>query len=386
MQPVENQIPGSALRVLASTREKPATQKQHFHTIDALRGIAALSVAWFHFTNAEFTEQFGAYRSSGAYGFLGVEVFFVISGFIIPFALYQARYRVQSFFRFFLRRIVRLDPPYLASIAMVLFTLWFSGTLPGRHPYHIAWGQVLAHLGYVNAFIGMSWLQMTYWSLAVEFQYYVFVGLLFPLIALRDRIATPLILALFGAITWAGGGNVAFLPHYLPLFAIGILAFRRVSLKAPVLDTAAGLAASTVMAWVVNGVPEAIAAAAAAAIILWLEIDLPVLSFLGEISYSVYLMHVFVGNVVFGTASRYAARLGPAAKWYVPFVALALTLGVSYLLNRIVEQPSRRLAARISYNPKPAADSAVGVAAAPPQQEIREHEAIPVHNVAPVER
>ena len=161
---------------------------KHLPTLDALRGIAALMVCWFHFTNAQFTARFGHFQASGKYGYLGVQIFFVISGFIIPFSLYRARYQLKSFFRFMLKRIARLDPPYLASIALVVLGFWLSSKLPGHAPYHVPWARVAAHLGYVNAFVGMPWLQMSYWSLAIEFQYYIFVGLCFPLLALQAKI------------------------------------------------------------------------------------------------------------------------------------------------------------------------------------------------------
>ena len=65
-------------------------------------------------------------------------------------------------------------------------------------PYHIPWARVAAHLGYVNAFVGMPWLQMSYWSLAIEFQYYIFVGLCFPLVALKQRLSPAFLLGLLG--------------------------------------------------------------------------------------------------------------------------------------------------------------------------------------------
>jgi peptidoglycan/LPS O-acetylase OafA/YrhL len=338
--------------VISPEAAKPqpvTTGLEHIHTIDALRDIAALSVCWFHYTNAQFVERFGAYRSTGRYGYLGVHVFFVISGFIIPFALFRACYQIGSFFRFFLRRVTRLDPPYLASVLVVILGYWLSGALPGRQAYQVSWPQVFAHFAYVNAFLGMPWLQMSYWSLAIEFQYYIFVGLLFPLLALRQRATPVLILALFGALTFVAGKSSALLPHYLPLFAIGILTFRHICLKVPALDTfIALLAAVALTAWA-DGTPEAIVAAASSAVILFAKINTPVLNFFGEISYSLYLIHVFVGNVVFGLAVRWASRLTPNVKWILPFFAAAMAIAAAYLLYCVVESPSRRWAARISY-------------------------------------
>jgi len=89
--------------------------------IDSLRGLAAFAVAWVHFTNGGNLIQAGWLKTSGAYGWLGVEVFFVISGFIIPFSLYHSGYRFPSHVgRFIFKRILRLDPPYLVTIALTI--------------------------------------------------------------------------------------------------------------------------------------------------------------------------------------------------------------------------------------------------------------------------
>ncbi len=314
-----------------------------------MRGIAALSVCWFHFTNAQFTQQFGAYQPSGKYGWLGVQVFFVISGFIIPFSLFRARYCIRSFFRFLLKRVTRLDPPYIVSVFLVVAGLWVSSLLPGHTLFRVPWPEVFAHLGYVNAFLGMPWLQMSYWSLAIEFQYYIFVGLCYPLLASRSRIAPALIVVVFGALTGLLGHNPALLPHYLPLFAIGILAFRHICLKTALRDTlCAGLAAAAIAAWT-NGIPDALVGMAAFSAILFVDANVGVLNFFGDISYSLYLMHVFVGNLVFGLAIRYSHNPS-SLKWVLPFFALAASIGVACALHRVVETPSRRLASRIRYS------------------------------------
>ena len=71
-------------------------------------------------------------RATGAYGWLGVEVFFVISGFIIPYSMLHAGYEfLWHFGRHLVKRIIWLEPPYLASIAVVL-VLWHVSTAPSE--------------------------------------------------------------------------------------------------------------------------------------------------------------------------------------------------------------------------------------------------------------
>src|SRR5271169_5335799 len=94
---------------------------QRIGVINALRALAALFVAWGHFVAGQ-----GKYLSlSGKYGYLGVHIFFVISGFVIPWSLYRSRYALHDYSRFLLKRNVRLYPPYLASIAVTVLATNF---------------------------------------------------------------------------------------------------------------------------------------------------------------------------------------------------------------------------------------------------------------------
>ncbi len=289
------------------------------------------------------------YRSTGRYGYLGVQVFFVISGFIIPWALLRSNYRIGDFFRFLAKRIIRLDPPYLCSIFAVLAAYFVSSLSAGHaHLYQVPWRQVFAHLGYVNAFLGMPWFQMTYWSLAVEFQYYVFVGLAFALLAKKGSRWSALIAALFAVASLAAGHSASLLPHYLPLFLLGIVAFRYKCLNASPLDAALGAGTASALAWYVDGPLEAVVALGACAAILLVNASTPVLDFFGSISYSLYLMHVLVGNIVFGIATRRAGDLG-IWKWLLPWCTLGLAILVAYIMYRLVEVPSKAWSARIRY-------------------------------------
>src|SRR5438876_135397 len=96
-----------------------------------LRGIAALAVTWYHLTGSPQVTT-GWLRQGGTFGFHGVEAFFVISGFVIPYSMYCGGYRPRlDFLRFFAKRLVRLEPPYLASIVFVLALSYLSALRPG---------------------------------------------------------------------------------------------------------------------------------------------------------------------------------------------------------------------------------------------------------------
>src|SRR6266496_2774754 len=158
-------------------------------TIDGLRGIAAFSVAWFHFTNGGKLLGDGWLKSSGRYGGVGVEIFFVISGFIIPYSLYRANYRSRDFGVFLVKRVARLDPPYFADILIVLalsFLVPFVPGFQGQYPVY-TWTQLACHVGYANTIVGKPWINPVFWSLGIEFQYYLIIGAVFPLLISRRQ-------------------------------------------------------------------------------------------------------------------------------------------------------------------------------------------------------
>src|SRR6266851_6024651 len=97
-----------------------SSDNQQDFTVETLRGLAALSVTSFQLTNAYSLDWA---RYSGFHGWLGVQMFFVISGFIIPYSLHRSQYKTQYFPRFLLLWLVHLEPPYLVSVALVRI-LW----------------------------------------------------------------------------------------------------------------------------------------------------------------------------------------------------------------------------------------------------------------------
>lgn len=89
--------------------------------IQGLRGLASLAVAWYH-----LTEGLGsALKQWGSIGAHGVEVFFVISGFVIPFSIWKLKRSnsLTGFPKFMARRLLRIEPPYLVSLIMVVILL-----------------------------------------------------------------------------------------------------------------------------------------------------------------------------------------------------------------------------------------------------------------------
>lgn len=331
------------------------THRRRIDVIDPLRGIAALSVAWFHFTHGSPTYlPEGWLKSSGTYGWLGVEVFFVISGFVLPFSMYAGGYRLrQHWLTFFKKRLTRLEPPYIASILLALLLIFLSSRAPGFHGQQprLRLSDVLQHIAYLNAFTGGDWLNPVYWTLAVEFQFYFAVSLLFPLLVSKDRRLSYASLAIFALLSFASS-NTSLVILYLDIFAFGIATFLfYVGLweKRRYLVTLLGLVA---LAWAVHGALIAIVCVGAALIIgfaKWKPHGLFVK--LGAISYSLYLLHVPIG----GRVINLGIRIPYSLFWRLVFLLLAVvvSIGASLLFSRWIERPAQRWSSSIKYRREP---------------------------------
>ena len=323
---------------------------QRHSALDVLRGVAALSVAWFHFTNGNpgFLPD-GALKGSGSYGWMGIEVFFVISGFIIPFALARSQYHISDYGVFLLKRVVRLDPPYLISIFAVIALGYASSAAPGFQgaPFHFSLPQLLLHLGYINVLFGYPWLNPVFWTLAIELQYYLLVGLLFPV--LISRIAA----VRWGAVSVLAGSSFIlpasqFLCHWLVLFLLGIVTFQYRAAILGVRAYVAALTFLTVAGICIYGVAIAILGLATASVIAFAHLShTHPLVFFGSISYSLYLLHVPVGGRVVNLSLKYVHSL--PGKCVVLIAALISSIMAAWLLHRFVERPAQQWSSSIGY-------------------------------------
>jgi peptidoglycan/LPS O-acetylase OafA/YrhL len=311
---------------------------QRNQVADVLRGLAALWVCLYHFTGGV---------GIGSYGYLGVTVFFVISGFVVPTSMVQNGYVLAAWPRFMLRRLVRLEPPYLVSIG-VLLALGALDRASGTPPPWTTM-QIVGHLGYANAFLGLPWLNSVYWSLAVEFQFYILMG-----------IALPLLLAGEPATRLAGVALVSSLPLLLPtrsnatifpflsVFGAGILSFLR---SRNLIGRKSYWGALLVVTGIVFEKHDAgFALATVSTAVLLVKVQIPriaPIAWLGAISYSLYLLHVPIGHRVISLM----IRVSGSGLIGIPTVAGALAASMvgAALLCRWVEKPSLRWAAKIGY-------------------------------------
>jgi peptidoglycan/LPS O-acetylase OafA/YrhL len=344
-----------------------AERDDRLEGLELLRGLASLAVCWFHLTSFHYNTPdqrgYALVRHTGAYGWLGVEMFFVISGFVIPYSLYRGRYRIRDFFTYLARRVVRLDPPYFAAIAIILALACVASLKSGRpievDSEPVGWARVLLHLGYLNIFTHYAWLNPGFWTLAIEMQYYLLMGLLFPLIVARTPIVRLATIGAMAASSVAAAPTLfptappwaAFIPGLFCLFLLGILTFQfRVGISRGA-EYLPGLLAIAATSYATVGLAPTLAGLAAVAVILTYGQRHSVVSgFFAKISYSLYLLHWPIGHYTLSVVGmKYVRAESDAARTSVLLVALAVCLASAYLLYLLIERPAQRWSKRFRY-------------------------------------
>lgn len=337
----------------SATHEQPISTFGRFRgrieILDLLRGLAALAVCYHHLTGRGGMAGGKFFRPTDALGDLGVDVFFVVSGFIIPYSLSRGGYVIADFGRFLCKRILRLDPPYFAAMGCAVALGLLAASAPGYAgaPYHISFWQLVLHLGYLNAFFHYEWVNPVFWSLAVEFQYYLMMGALFPLLTTSSRVLRLLTLVALGVLGCLYPEK-AFLLHWLPLFLVGIVTFQfeaglitktwfLSALALLFLVNAYSHSASTGLIVVFTGLAIAFS-----------RISVPApLKRLGQISYSLYLVHYPIGARVMNIGLRFFHSVWGEA--FLVVTATAICLGAAHALFRLVEAPAQHWSSRIRY-------------------------------------
>jgi peptidoglycan/LPS O-acetylase OafA/YrhL len=149
----------------------PLNHRQHIGSLDAIRGLATLMVFAHHLC------PFSADSAAGivcATLWLGVDLFFVLSGFLITGVLYDTLGQPHFFRNFYARRALRLLPAYIAVVLVVLLvnaamrgslTLWAV-------PYFVYASNIVRDLGHSTG-VALHLDVSHFWSLAIEEQFYL---------------------------------------------------------------------------------------------------------------------------------------------------------------------------------------------------------------------
>ncbi len=323
----------------------------HVPVLNSLRAIAALSVCLFHYvcTVVGYTTN-EIILSTFYFGQYGVQMFFVISGFIIPWSMYHGNYRIRNFFTFTAKRLIRLEPPYLISLGLAILHTYLRSFSPQYNGIDITpdANQIFLHFGYLIPFFeDEKWIRPVYWTLAVEFQYYVTIGLMFPLIISKKIV---LRIAFYSAFLFSVFyTNDAFLPYHLPIFLLGILLFlKRIYLVGEIEFYLVSLSCFIFIIWK-HDIPTTLFSFIAYFSILhfsgWKN---KVGDFLGNISYSLYLFHSLSGMIILNYFAHFVTS--PVIKTLLVLVAVMAAIAFAWVINKLVEEPSKKWSSKIKYN------------------------------------
>lgn len=338
--------------------------------IDSMRGVASLMVAGHHFGGALASDLAWAPAMARAIlheGALGVQIFFVLSGYVIALSTERLRPCWSNIGRFVVRRGTRLDPPYLVSIALAVGLLAVTNALePATARPLPGTGQLLSHVVYLQNILGYGNIVVVYWSLCFEVQMYLLYILLFFLerrlaagrparhaVLARVVIWYPLLLAsiLVKYQIWPLETPGWCLPFWF-LFFLGAQMRWLHNGAVRWREAAPGLALVAVL-----GIPaepaESAAIAAGLATVFWhrrlagIGSFRPLL-FLGVLSYSIYLIHPIVGGRFVELLRRLVGGEFTTAGSVLVFLAgIALSVAAAWVVYLTVEKPTIALSRRV---------------------------------------
>jgi peptidoglycan/LPS O-acetylase OafA/YrhL len=354
--------------------------------LDTLRGVAIISVVFFHgftpYEMAGFSGYARAFLFATRWGFLGVNLFFVLSGFLITGILLDSKAKPRYYQRFYIRRALRILPAYCLLLLLLLLLPRLG--LVGRH---VSWSFVGLSFIYLSNFTNFFGVPMQYgplWSLAVEEHFYllwpagvrnlsrkwlacgalavlvaspVLRGIMFshghtaegwytPLVA--DGLASGALLAvLCRTLLSERRAMKRFAAFCLVASAVTMGLGSRAGLFSPTSLLGASLR-RTLFSVLFTGM---LSAALLLGTSRWARVvHRPVLQFFGEISYGLYLVHTLVFDLTDRFAMRFAPRIARlAAQGYFPMMVIRFVLAggaatlLAFLSRRYFEERFLRL-------------------------------------------
>lgn len=202
---------------LATLREEP-NLKGHVPALDAIRGLAILLVTGYRFWERPVGESVPGDPLSHFFslGFRGVDLFFVLSGFLITGILFDARQKPHYFRNFYMRRTLRIFPLYYAVLAVTLVFLPLAGWSTARLFPEAHQDQAWLWLYGANVLQSLrgEWCLGSFnhfWSLAVEEHFYLFWPLVIYCCSRRTAMiacgSVVGIAAVVRTLWLLGGGN-----------------------------------------------------------------------------------------------------------------------------------------------------------------------------------
>ncbi|MBB3170078.1 acyltransferase family protein [Simiduia aestuariiviva] len=347
--------------------EQALNKRERLGSVDGMRGIAALAVVLFHLGGAlreplaEILPDWVMIALS--YGYLGVPIFFVISGLVISRNIKEGidkRYAGM----FILRRSLRLDPTYWAAIIIAISTTLAKSFLFDQPVNLPSVSGVLLHFVYLqDIFTVEPSISVVYWTLCLEVQFYLFFLLskwacekISTFLSRPAAFMHGSIILLVACWSLAIDVKVIEFPwpgifvRYWHYFYLGVLVSCCIS-RAPWARTIFTIWCVILIASQIAITPLAYILAALLSAIgfysLWklglsnqVLVSKP-LQFLGMISYSLYLIHPDIGwKFISLNKAVLGENLTPWMALLIFLLAIMVSLFSALILYRVVERPS----------------------------------------------
>jgi len=279
-----------------------------------------------------------------AWGHLGVNLFFVISGFVIFLTLNRTRVPMD----FVVSRVSRLYPAYWTAIMLTVLITHFLG-LPGKEP---SWQTAVLNVVMFQGLFRVPPVDGVYWTLQVELLFYALALGLFMTRQMHRVLAGVWLLLLLRLTYWvlAEYAHVdlpwrireILILDYIAFFALGIIAYRLVENRN---EPNRGEVATAAFAIVVLSVTESIVLAGVGLtcfLAVWLAalgrlgfLRVRLLVWFGSISYPLYLLHENIGWAILRQLQRFG---------WTPTAAIVATavlvIALAAMVSRYVERPA----------------------------------------------
>ena len=325
---------------------------ERLNILDSLRGVASVVVVLYHFvtTTINYIEN-DTVITIFEFGDKGVQLFFIISGIVIPLSMINGSYKYSSFFNFLLKRLARIEPPYILSIIIGIFYLIARNYIPGTVSVDITptvFDTVL-HLGYLVPLVdGAKWINPVYWTLAIEFQYYLFMALTFPLLSSKNIYYRSIFYLLMLVLPFLDLQSSMF-PHWTPLFLSGIIYVVYKSEHIVKSEFLIVFVLSLIFVQYHLGTIDMFLALISIILIeKFADFKNRIGMFFGKISYSLYLIHSIVGAGFINLMSHYYRT--PLEKFIVISIGFILSVISASIMYLIIEKPSIKFSKNIRYN------------------------------------
>ncbi len=314
--------------------------KRRIQELDGLRGIAAIFVVMYHLTN-RFEEKFknDVFPSflNFEYGHYGVQLFFIISGFVIFLSIKRGEI-FQTAKDFAIKRFIRLYPTFWICC---FSTFFFIGTV-GPEELEVSFSDFIVNLTMFPKLFNVPFVDGVYWTLGVELVFYllILVLLLFRLVRFNTICCIGYIL--LGIILYFKFSLFSYYLHGL-LFLMGMNFYKIWNKEANFLNHV--LLFASVGLYFLRGDLELSLVILILCCIFYLLVynllsflNNRFFGFLGTISYSLYLLHQNIGHSI----EMNLLQVGVKNHWIILFVPLCIVLLFSYLVTFYIEKPLAR--------------------------------------------